>query len=184
MWYGVATQRSQNKTKDDLQMITIANWKSTRFKRKNREHTVSRVSRHGPWSRIRALASLLTFRSSWSSAEQNSSHWETQLAAVPYIAVTDSRTLYDCMNKLVCSYTQSEDKRTAIDIAILKDDLKRSGGHAGWVADNNMVANALTERMTGIFLRVVCNKRKRTLTHHGNQLLRFDFELLMAFAIA
>ena len=114
----------------------------------------------------------------------NSSQWEAQLAAIPYIAVTDSRSLYDCMNKLVCSYTQTEDKRTAIDIAILKDDLKKSGGHARWVAGNNMVADALTKRMRGDFLRAVCNKGKWTLTHHGNQLLRSDFEILLAFAVA
>ena len=113
-----------------------------------------------------------------------SSQWEAQLAAIPDIAVTDSRSLYDCMNKLVCSYTQTENKRTAIDIASLKDDLKTSGGHARWVAGNNMVADALTKRMKGNFLRAVCNKGKWTLTHHGNQLLRSDFEILLAFTTA
>ena len=58
------------------------------------------------------------------------------------------------MNKLVCSYTQTEDKRTAIDIAILKGDLEKSGGHARWVVGNNMVADALTKRMRGDFLEL------------------------------
>jgi len=84
----------------------------------------------------------------------------------------------------VCSYTQTEDKRTAIDIAILKGDLKKSGGHARWVVGNNMVADALTKRMRGDFLRAVCNKGKWTLTHHGSLWLRSDFDILMAFAVA
>ena len=169
-------------TKEDPQMITIANWKSTRLKRK----TVNTLSAECQsmvlgvgsvhWHRFLLLEAL--------GHQLNSSQWEAQLAAIPYIAVTDSRSLYDCMNKLVCSYTQTEDKRTAIDIAILKDDLKKSGGHARWVAGNNMVADALTKRMKGDFLRAVCNKGKWTLTHHGNQLLRSDFEILLAFAVA
>ena len=49
--------------------------------------------------------------------------WERHLASIPYVSVVDSRSLYDCINKLVCTYAQVEDKRTAIDVAILKDDL-------------------------------------------------------------
>eukprot|EP00435_Cladocopium_sp_Y103_P050254 s2395_g15.t1 len=134
-------------TKSDPQMITIANWKSTRLKRK----TVNTLSAECQsmvlgvgsvhWHRFLLLEAL--------GHQLNSSEWEAQLAAIPYIAVTDSRSLYDCMSKLVCSYTQTEDKRTAIDIAILKDDLQKSGGHARWVAGNNMVADALTKRMKG-----------------------------------
>ena len=168
--------------KEEPQMITIANWKSTRLKRK----TVNTLSAECQsmvlgvgsvhWHRFLLLEAL--------GHQLNSSQWEAQLAAIPYVAVTDSRSLYDCLSKLVCSYTQTEDKRTAIDIAILKDDLKKSGGHARWIAGNNMVADALTKRMKGDFLRAVCNKGKWTLTHHGNQLLRSDFEILMAFAMA
>ena len=142
-------------------MITIANWKSTRLKRK----TVNTLSAECQsmvlgvgsvhWHRFLLLEAL--------GHQLNSSQWEAQLAAIPYIAVTDSRSLYDCMNKLVCSYTQTEDKRTAIDIAILKDDLKKSGGHARWVAGNNMVADALTKRMKGDFLRAVCKKENGLL---------------------
>ena len=61
-------------------------------------------------------------------ADMTEKDWEHRLATVPYVAVVDSKSLYDCMNRLVCTYAQVEDKRTAIDVAILKDDLQKTGG--------------------------------------------------------
>jgi len=62
------------------------------------------------------------------------------MASIPYVAVTGYK-LFDCVNKPVCTYTQTADKRTAIDIAILKDDLKRTGSHTRWVEGSNMLSN-------------------------------------------
>lgn len=55
--------------------------------------------------------------------------WESKLAEIPFVSVVDSKPLFDCLNKLICTYAQIEDKRTAIDVAILKDDLCKTGGH-------------------------------------------------------
>ena len=74
--------------------------------------------------------------------------WEATLSSIPYVAVTDSKSLYGCLAKLVCTYTQTDDKRTLIDIAILKDDL---------VQGRNMLCDPLTKRTKGQFLRSVSN---------------------------
>ena len=95
--------------------------------------------------------------------------WERHLASIPYVSVVDSRSLYDCINKLVCTYAQVEDKRTAIDVAILKDDLCRSGGTLRWVAGDNMVADPLTKRMCSDFLRMICNTGMWSLSEDGHE---------------
>ena len=91
--------------------------------------------------------------------------WERALSTIPYVAVTDSKRLFDCLNKTVRAYTQADDKRTAIDIVILKDDLGRSGAHRRWVEGSNMLADPLTKKMRGDFLRGVANKVLDRLFH-------------------
>ena len=46
--------------------------------------------------------------------------WEEKLSDLPFIAVTDSKSLYDTMCKCSNPATQVEDKRTVIDMTILK----------------------------------------------------------------
>lgn len=90
--------------------------------------------------------------------------WEGQLTSIPYVAVTDSKSLYDCLHKLVCAYTQTEDKRTAIDTAILKDDMQRTGGRARWIEGTNMIlCDPLAKKMKGCFLRQVADSGRWTL---------------------
>ena len=157
-------------------MVSITAWKSTRLKRK----TVNTLSAecqsliHGMgnlhWHRYLLLEILGT--------PMNDQEWESRLAAISYVAVVDSKSLFDCVNKLVCTYAQIDDKRTAIDIAILKDDLNHTGGHVRWVAGTNMLADVLTKRMNGDFLRRVCNHGYWTLNSSGHDQLIRDHELL------
>ena len=95
--------------------------------------------------------------------------------------MTDSKSLFDCLHKLICSYTQADDKRTAIDIAILKGDLQRSGGHARWIEGTNMIADPLTkkmkEKMKGTFLRGIANDGLWSISFHGHQKLRDQYDV-------
>jgi len=63
----------------------------------------------------------------------NIDNWETQLKDQPCIAVTDSRSLYDTINKCRNTSAHIDDKRTAIDLTILKGDLEKIGGQVRWV---------------------------------------------------
>lgn len=58
---------------------------------------------------------------------------------------------------------------TAIDVAILKEDLKNTSGHARWVEGGNMVTDPLTQNMKGDFVRKVCNSGYWSLTHVGHE---------------
>ena len=111
--------------------------------------------------------------------ELSQDEWEKQLASIPFVAVTDSRSLYDCLNKLVCTYTQTDDKRTAIDVAILKDDMQKGGGHARWIEGENMICDPLTKKMKGNFLRAVANSGYWSLTKLGHTQQRSEFDLLL-----
>ena len=164
-------------TSDRPRMVTVTSWKSTRLKRK----TVNTLSAecqsliHGVgyvhWHRFILLEILGT--------DMSGQEWERKLTEIPYVAVVDSKSLYDCISKLVCTFSQVEDKRTAIDIAILKDDLARTGGHLRWVAGGNMITDPLTKKMNASFLRSVCDKGCWTLSSQGHEQLRNESEILL-----
>ena len=163
-------------TSQTPEMITVANWKSTRLKRKTVNtlsaecHAMIQAVRQVHWFRFTLLQALGTTMSN--------DAWENTLSSIPYVAVTDSKSLFDCMAKLVCTYTQTDDKRTAIDIAILNNDLIRSAGHVRWVEGHNMLCDPLTKRMKSQFLRAVSNTGKWALSEAGHQQQRSDFDLL------
>ena len=143
-------------TSTNLEMISIVSWKSTRLKRK----TVNTQSAECQ-AMIAAVGQVHWFHFlllEIMGKELSQAEWEGQLSAIPFVAVTDSRSLYDCQSKLVCTYTQTDDKRTAIDVAIAKDDLRRTSGHTRWVEGENMLCDPLTKRMKGDFLRAVASK--------------------------
>eukprot|EP00435_Cladocopium_sp_Y103_P054634 s153_g17.t2 len=142
-------------TEKTPQMVSVTAWKSTKLKRK----TVNTLSAecqaliHGVgqihWHRYLLLELL--------GHDMATHEWEKHLNSIPYVSVVDSRSLYDCINKLVCTFSQVEDKRTAIDLAILKDDMNRTSGSLRWVAGTNMITDPMTKRMSANFLRYVCN---------------------------
>lgn len=49
----------------------------------------------------------------------NLQHWEEQVEATPFIAITDSKSLYDTVSKCRNTASHINDKRTAIDVTIL-----------------------------------------------------------------
>ena len=64
-------------------------------------------------------------------------------------------------------------------MAILTDDLCRTGGHVHWVEGTNMISDCLTERMKGDFLRKLCNSGSWTLHADGHQKMVQDHDVLM-----
>eukprot|EP00435_Cladocopium_sp_Y103_P035126 s1424_g9.t1 len=83
------------------------------------------------------------------------------------------------LNKDSWTGKTADDKRTAIDIAILKDDLSRSGGHPRWIEGSNMIADPLTKKMRGDFLRGVANQGFWTLSYAGHQKLKSEYDILL-----
>ena len=153
-------------TEETPHAVSVTAWKSTKLKRK----TVNTLSAecqslihgvgHVHWHRYLLVEVL--------NPPHTPEDWESRLASVPYVAVVDSKSLFDCLNKLVCTYSQVDDKRTAIDVAILKDEMHKSGGHIRWVEGKNMIADPLTNRMNSDFLRSVCNTGRWALSSTGH----------------
>ena len=154
-------------TEEGPHNVSVTAWKSTKLKRK----TVNTLSAecqslihgvgHVHWHRYLLVEVL--------NPPDCEIDWERRLASVPYVAVVDSKSLFDCLNKLVCTYSQVDDKRTAIDVAILKDEMCKSGGHIRWVEGKNMPADSLTKRMPGDFLRLICNQGVWALSSKGHE---------------
>ena len=94
-------------TEEKPHMVSVTSWKSTKLKRK----TVNALSAecqslvygigHIHWRRYLLLKLTGT--------TMETKDWERRLAAIPYVSVVDSRSLYDCINKLVCTYPQGQE---------------------------------------------------------------------------
>ena len=161
------------------EMVTVASWKSTRLKRK----TVNTLSAECQ-AMIAAVGQVHWFRFLFleiMGKELSQNEWEGQLSSIPFVAVTDSRSLYDCLNKLVCTYTQTDDKRTAIDVAILKDDMQKSSGHARWIEGDNMICDPLTKKMKGNFLRAVASNGFWSLNKLGFEQQKAEYGLMLLY---
>ena len=142
-------------TKPGDYRISVFHWKSFKLKRQTvntlSAETQSMVAGVGGvhWQRFMLLQSR--------GYVIGGQGWEEKLAELPFIAVTDSKSLYDTMSKCSNPATQVEDKRTAIDITILKNDMRRSKGQVRWIPGSVMISDALTKKMNAQGLRDLLN---------------------------
>ena len=95
--------------------------------------------------------------------------WEQQVSATPFIAVTDSKSLYDTVSKCRNTASHVSDKRAAIDVTLLKSDFKKTQGQIRWVEGSRMVSDSLTKKMSGSFLRSILEKGQWSLSEKGFQ---------------
>ena len=153
--------------------VTISSWKSYKLKRK----VVNTLS-----AECQALASGIG-NVHWhrfllleaQGGEFTNQDWEKSLAKIPYLAVTDSKSLYDSLSKQTCPYSQIDDKRTAIDISIIKNELAH-GGTVRWIDGRNMISDSLTKSTGSSFLRHVMSHVKWTLNELGFETIQTDLD--------
>ena len=108
----------------------------------------------------------------------NLSNWTEILGQVPFVAVTDSKSLYDTLSKLGNAGSRIEDKRTAIDVTLLKGDMSSTRGQVRWVPGEYMPADSLTKRMNSEMLKRIMRFGKWSLSRDGCIALR-NQQLLM-----
>ena len=159
------------------EMVSVAGWKSTRLKRR----TVNTLSAECQ-SMVMGIGYIHWHRYlllEVTGKVLSEAQWEAQLTSIPFVAVTDSKSLFDCLSKLTCPFTQCDDKRTAIDISILKDDVSKTAGHVRWVEGKNMLADSLTKKMGSEFLRSVCNSGRWALSKEGHSQLCTEHDVLL-----
>ena len=153
--------------------VSVTSWKSYRLKRK----VVNTLS-----AECQALVNgignvhwhrFLLLEARGDSCED--SDWEGALTKVPYLAVTDSKSLHDALSKQTCPYSQIDDKRTAIDISIVKHELAK-GGTVRWIDGRNMISDSLTKSTGGNYLRHVMMNGRWTLNELGFNTLSHEAE--------
>ena len=109
---------------------------------------LSEAIAHGDW--VRAIWSEIVLRLSLRE-------WRARKGVPPLVSVTDSKGNYDHLHNATTG--SSEDKRSAIDLAIVREDLSRPQMFLRWVYGQAQVADALTElRGDGDLLRAVCRQ--------------------------
>ena len=71
-------------------------------------------------------------------------NFEFMLKRRPPIVVTDCKSFFDHLVS-VSSPTSVDDRRTSIDVVILRQSLQRTGASIRWVPTNRMIADSLTK---------------------------------------
>ena len=117
---------SKMETEEAAYPITVICWKSFRIRR----CTVNTLSAECQ-AMIQGVGSLHWLRFLVQEAfgkDIDNQNWERAISAMPCIAVTDSKSLYDTIHRCCNTASHIEDKRTAIDVTILKRDFKQTQG--------------------------------------------------------
>jgi hypothetical protein len=131
--------------------ITVLSWKSFRLRRKAASTLSAETQALATslsslqWHRLLLLECL--------HGTKVDHDWERAVSRFPAVAIVDSKSVYDAVSKLSNTASQVEDKRTAIDLAIIKRDLKQSGIVARWVPTEAQMADSFTKRMSSEPLR-------------------------------
>ena len=155
------------------QPISILGWKSYKLKR----CTVKTLAAEAQ-AMIYGVGLLYWMRFMWAEIEglrMTLSNWQQQISKTPFVAAIDSRSLFDNLTKSTNIASHVDDKRTAIDLTILKNDLQHTKGQLRWVAGEIMISDALTKKGPANFLRGIMELSHWTLFELGAKVLKTRF---------
>lgn len=156
---------SRMETEERAFPVSLISWKSYKLKR----CTVNTLSAECQ-AMIQGVGALhwMRFLMAESTGEKlRLDTWEDVVGKIPYIAVTDSKSLYDAITKCRNTASHIEDKRTAIDITILKGDFRRTKGQVRWVEGSRMLSDSLTKKMNPSYLRTILKNGNWSLSEKG-----------------
>ncbi|CAE7233307.1 unnamed protein product [Symbiodinium sp. CCMP2456] len=149
-------------------MTTVASWKSYRLKRK----TVDTLAAEGQalqgglgavhWHRLLFMEALF--------GDLSVTDWRAVAGRLPFLAAVDSKSLYDAVNKCACTASYVSDKRTAIDLAVIKSDLTETSGTIRWIDTRSMLSDPLTKQHPGAYLRYVLRNGFWSVMEEGHAL--------------
>ncbi len=135
--------------------FSIIAWKSHTLKRKT-------VSTLGAESQAivesASVASWFRFFISECLFPQERKHqlnWEEQMQNLEYGLITDAKSVYDALSRR--GTISTADKRTNIDLALVREILQKEGGCIRWIDGRYQLADSLTRYMPADFLRAVMN---------------------------
>ena len=85
------------------------------------------------------------------------SQWEDKLSALEFGIITDAKSVYDALSKPTSITNSAADKRSCIDLSIIREFLRRHHGCIRWIEGTLQLADSLTKFMRADFLRHVMN---------------------------
>lgn len=153
-----------------LQNVLLASWKSYRLKRR----TVNTLSSETQ-ALVRGLSSVHWYRVLILEAKGlhlSAREWHREVAQLPFICVTDSKSLYDTICKCTNPASQCEDKRTSIDISLIKQEIAELNGNIRWIDGRTMLADSLTKESKADLLRHVMSTGQWSILEEGSALQR------------
>ena len=156
------------------ELTTIASWKSFRLKRK----VVDTLAAEGQslqagigaihWHRLLFLEAFYGM--------MTPHEWREHSSRIPFFAAVDSKSLYDALGKLTSTSAYIADKRTAIDLSVIKHDLSETSGVIRWIDTRAMLADPLTKCHPGDYLRYVMGCGRWSVVEEGVALQRKALE--------
>ena len=147
------------------QQVSLASWKSYRLKRR----TVNTLSSETQ-ALVRGLGSVHWYRVLILEARglaMSARDWQREVSKLPFICVTDSKSLYDTVRKCTNPASQCEDKRTSIDVALIKQELQDLEGTIRWIDGRTMIADPLTKESKADYLRYVIRNGNWSILEEG-----------------
>ena len=153
-----------------LQNVSVASWKSYRLKRQ----TVNTLSSETQ-ALVRGLGSVHWYRILILEArglQLSAREWHREVARLPFICITDSKSLYDAVSKYTNPASQCGDKRTSIDISLIKQEVNELNGKIRCVDGRTMIADPLTKEARSDLLRHVMRTGQWSILEEGSALQR------------
>ena len=182
IFYDKDLPQSQN-----LQNVTLASWKSYRLKRR----TVNTLSSETQ-ALVRGMGSVHWYRVMILEShglQLSARDWHREVSRLPFICVTDSKSLYDAICKCTNPASQCEDKRTSIDISLAKQEIADLNGKIRWIDGRNMITDPLTKETKSDFLRHILRTGQWSILEEGSALQRKlmerqpDHDILFVFQV-
>lgn len=149
-----------------LQHITVSAWKSYRLRRR----TVNTLSSETQ-ALVRGLGSVHWYRVlilETLGLQFSAREWQSSVKQLPFVCITDSKSLFDVVRKCMNPASQCDDKRISIDIALIKQELNQLNGQIRWIDRRTMIADSLTKTGTkGDYLRHILRTGQWCLLEEG-----------------
>ena len=144
-----------------LAQITPLAWRSHTLKRKAASTLSAESQAVGEAAAITAWFRYLLVESMYpETLNEMGSRWEDVTDQLEYGLVTDAKSIYDALTRPTSTASTISDKRTAIDLAIIRDELRRSKGCIRWIDTKHQLADSLTKVMSPDLLRYVIGTGK------------------------
>ena len=89
------------------------------------------------------------------------------VSEITILAAVGSKSLFDAASKLSSPTSYVSDKRTAIDLAVIKADIMETSGKIRWIDTHAMISDPLTKIHHGGYLRYVMGSGYWSIVEEG-----------------